>query len=500
MNETYLIAVDQGTSGTKTVLFDRRGRIASKGSCPLISSYPHPGYVEQDPEEIYQSVIDSVRQCLENFRSQTMKTPDIAACGISNQRETCLLWDKAGKPLCPAVVWQCKRSVDICARLKNTEIEEQVNQKTGLLIDPYFSGTKLLWLCEANPRIKDAVRSGSVYFGTIDTWLLFKLTGGLRYYTDYTNASRTLLFNIDTLQWDSHLLDCFSLQGLNLPQVRPSTHFFGTSDFQGLLSKPVKICSMIGDSHAAAVGEGCFSVGAAKATLGTGCSILLNTGSRRIPSKQGMVTTICWSKQDRVDYAMEGVIVTCGAAIQWLRDQLGLFLDSRDTAEMAQSIQNSSVVLIPAFSGLGTPHWRMDLKAAIAGLTFGCNKAHVVRAALESIPIQIKEVLDVMLADSGIPLAGLHVDGGITANTFVMQFLADLLNINVAYIGIEEVSALGAAYLAGLQAGVFNSLEELSKFYQNQTLFSPGPGCAQAKDAYGRYQKYLRMFLQTGSE
>jgi len=497
MSDSYILAIDQGTSATKTVLFDSRGQIVTKAVCPLESYFSYPGFVEQDPEEIFQSAINSVTQCLNQFNAQNGKIKDIVACGLSNQRETFMLWDKTGKPLYPAVVWQCKRSVDICTRLKGTETENEVIQKTGLIIDPYFSGTKLIWLCENDPQIKDAFTSGNAYFGTVDTWLLYKLTEGRQHCTDYTNASRTLLFNIDMLQWDSDLLDRFSLSGLKLPEVRPSAHLFGESDFQGLFAEPIKISAMIGDSHAAAVGEGCFTPGTAKATMGTGCSILLNTGSKRIQSKQGMVTTICWSTRDRVDYALEGVIVTCGATIKWLRDQLGLFINNRDTAVMAQSIQNSNgVALIPAFSGFGTPYWRMDLNAAIMGLTFGCDKTHIVRAALESIPIQIKDVIDAMQTDSDIPLAGLNVDGGITANTFVMQFLADLLNVNVTNIGIEEVSALGAAYLAGLQTGIFENLSDLAKLVKNRKIFSPGTCRAQANSAYQQYQKYLRMLLK----
>lgn len=498
MQKSYILAIDQGTNGTKTVLFDSKGQIAAKASSPLQSYFPHPGFVEQEAEEIYQSVTESVKQCLECFYAQNGKITDVTCCGISNQRETFLLWDKTGKPLIPAVVWQCKRSVDICTRLKDTDTEHAVIKKTGLIIDPYFSGTKLIWLCENDKSIQDAVRSQNAWFGTVDTWLLYKLTAGKQYLTDYTNASRTLFFNIDTFQWDHELLDRFSLSGLKLPQVRPSSHLYGESDFAGLFPKPIKISAMIGDSHAAAMGEGCFTAGTAKATLGTGCSILLNTGSKRIQSEQGMVTTICWSTRNRVDYALEGVIVTCGATIKWLREQIGLFVENRDTSAMAQTLQDSSgVVLIPAFSGLGTPHWRMDLHAAIMGLTLGCDKRHIVRAALESIPFQIKDVIDAMQADNNIPLAELTVDGGISANPFVMQFLADLLNVTVTNIGIEEVSALGAAYLAGLQAGIFKNLEDLAKLSPNRKIFSPGLGCIQANKAYQHYRKHLHALLKT---
>jgi glycerol kinase len=296
----------------------------------------------------------------------------------------------------------------------------------------------------------------------VDTWLLFRLTGGKRYRTDYTNACRTLFFNLDALQWDEFLMKEFGLQGLRLPEVRPSSHRFGETDFEGLLSYAVPITSMIGDSHAAAFGEGCFSAGTAKATLGTGTSILMNTEGRRIGSETGMVSTICWSMQDRVDYALEGIIVTTGGTIKWLRDQLGLFPDSPQTEAMAESVpDNNGVYLIPAFSGLGAPHWKMDAKAAIVNLTFDCDKNHVVRAALESIPFQIKDVITVMEQDSGIQLTSLKVDGAISANRFVTRFLADLLDTAVENAGIQEVSALGAAYLAGLQAGIFSDIAEI---------------------------------------
>lgn len=500
MPESYILAMDQGTSGTKAVIFDGRGQIAAKAACPVQSFFPQPGFVEQDPEEIYRSVLSAAGQCLKLFRREKQKkSAEITVCGISNQRETFVLWDKSGRPLTHAVVWQCKRSLDVCDRLKGTDLAEEVQKRTGLIIDPYFSGTKLIWLCENNKQIRDAVRSGQAYFGTIDTWLLFKLSGGKQYCTDYTNASRTLFFNIDDLKWDQYLLDQFSLAGLNLPEVRPSSYGFGRSDFAGLFEKPIPVASMIGDSHAAAFGEGCFTAGTAKATLGTGCSILLNTGSSRVTSTQGMVTTICWSTEGRIDYALEGVIVSCGAVIQWLRDQLGLFVESRQTEAMALAAKdNNGVCLIPAFSGMGTPYWRMDLKAAIAGLTFGCDKNHIVRAALESIAFRIKDVLTAMEKDSGIAPAALNVDGGITANQFVMQFLADLLNTDVTTIGLEEVSALGAACLAGLQAGIFADFEELERHRKRNQVFSPNTGRAQADRAYQQYHHYLNMFTGDG--
>ncbi|MBN1763744.1 MAG: glycerol kinase GlpK [Sedimentisphaerales bacterium] len=500
MSEQYILAIDQGTSGTKAVIFDSQGRIAVKATCPVKSLYPQPGFVEQNPLEIYQSVLKAVKQCLDAFQKEKKKPAEIVTCGISNQRETFVIWDKAGDPLTHAVVWQCKRSLDICNRLKDTDISPEVNKRTGLIIDPYFSGTKLIWLYENDESIRNAINAGHTYFGTVDSWLLFKLTAHKSYFTDYTNASRTLFFNIDDLKWDRYLLERFSLSGLKLPEVKPSAHLFGQSDFEGLFQHPIDIGAMIGDSHAAAFGEGCFEIGSAKATLGTGCSVLLNTGATRVTSKKGMVTTICWSTEKKVDYALEGVIVTCGATIKWLKDKLGLFTQSAETEKMALSVEDSNgVSLIPAFSGLGTPHWRMDLKAAIMGLTFDCDKKHIVRAALESIGIQIQEVIAAMEADSAIKLSELKVDGGITANTFVMQFLADLLNANVTSIGIEEVSALGAAYLAGLKGCLFESLDHLAKLSNKKKIFTPSIDRTKANNSCQQYRRFLQMLLQSNN-
>ena len=496
MAEHFILAVDQGTSGTKAVIFDSQGKIHAWATAPLASSYPRPGFVEQHPQEIFQSVLDSIKLCLNDFTTKSSgRLADIVACGISNQRETFMLWNQEGDPLTPAIVWQCKRSVEICRRLEANGIENEIKNRTGLIIDPYFSGSKLIWLYENDNQVKASIDSGKAWFGTVDTWLLYKLTGGKRFCTDYTNASRTLLFNIIELQWDMDLLDEFRLQNLNLPEVKPSAAYYGKSDFDGLLPNPIKISAMIGDSHAAAFGEGCFSGGQAKATLGTGCSILLNTDSKRVSSENGMVTTICWSAGDRVDYALEGIIVTCGATINWLRDRLELFTASGQTQKMALSVEdNNGVYLIPAFSGLGAPYWKMDARAAVVGLTFGCDKSHIVRAALESIPYQIKDVIGAMEADSGIELAELKVDGGITANHFVMQFLADLLRTNVVNIGLPDVSALGAAYLAGLQEGIFSDIGQIENLNVNKKQFTPGPNTDIVHTSYHGWKKTISNF------
>jgi glycerol kinase len=501
MDTRYILAIDQGTSGTKAVVFDAQGRIAAKATKPLPSYFPRPGFVEQDPREIYANVLAAVKACLKEFHRVTSKPlTAIAVCGISNQRETFVLWDQSGEPLCHAVVWQCKRSVDICDRLRGTELESQIQQRTGLIVDPYFSGTKLLWLCENEPTVAAAIHSGNAFFGTVDTWLLYRLTAGRRFFTDHTNASRTLLFNLDRLDWDAHLVAQYGLDGLRLPQVKPSCFEYGATDFEGLLPRAIPIAAMIGDSHAAAFGERCFSPGTAKATLGTGCSILLNTGDRKVASKAGMVTTICWSTPERIDYALEGIIVTCGATINWLRDNLGLFADSGATQEMALAVaDNAGVYLVPAFSGLGAPHWKMDLRAAILGLTLGCDKNHLVRAALESIPYQIKDVMVAMEADSGIKLRQLQVDGGITANRFVMGFLADLLQTEVVNIGIADVSALGAAYLAGLQAGIFQDLGQLEQLEAAAQTYSPGPVAHMAHAAYEGWKRAIQQLVASPS-
>ena len=474
MNKQYILAIDQGTSGTKTLIIDEEGKVCAKASEPLKTNYLNNGFVEQNPEEILQNVLLSVKNCVEVFTGNGNKINDIVTCGISNQRETFVIWDKGGKPLYNAVVWQCKRSINICERLKKENLQQTIKAKTGLLIDPYFSGSKLIWLYENNESIKNVIDNGNAYFGTIDTWLLYKLTNGKNYSTDYTNASRTLFFNLSTLTWDTELLNTFGLSKLNLPACKPSAHLFGETNFNGILDQSISITAMIGDSHAAAFGEGCYTPGTAKATMGTGCSILMNIGDEISYSESGMVTTICWSTEGKVQYALEGVIVSCGATIEWLKNELGLFTDSKQTQAMATAVEdNNGVYLIPAFSCLGAPHWDMKRKASITGLTFSANKNHIIRAALESIPYQIKDVIVAMEADTNVELHQLMVDGGISSNKFIVQFLAELLNKPVVNIGIADVSALGAAYLAGLQQKVFKDLQHLEQLNADKKITAP---------------------------
>jgi glycerol kinase len=441
---------------------------------PLDTSYFNNGFVEQEPEEIYKSVIASVKKCFSDFTKNGFNVNDVVSIGISNQRETFLLWDKNGKPLCNAIVWQCKRSSQICETLKQQKLEAIIKQKTGLFIDPYFSATKLIWLFQNDEKVKEAIQNGNAFFGTVDTWLLYKLTNGNAYSTDYTNASRTMFFNLNTLAWDEELIKIFELNGINLPEIKSSSAMFGVTNINNLLTNEIPITALIGDSHAAAFGEGCFEKGTAKATMGTGCSILMNIGEKPVFSDNGMVTTICWSTENRIDYALEGVIVSCGSTIEWLKNEFNLFVESRDTDTMANLVaDNAGVYLVPAFSGLGSPHWNMERRASLTGMSFATTKNHVVRAALESIPYQIKDVIDAMEKDAVIPLTTLMTDGGLSSNLFVMEFLADLLKIDVVTIGTPYLSSLGAAYLSGLKSGVFESIESLKLLNADKNYFKP---------------------------
>lgn len=488
----YILAIDQGTSSTKSLLFDDKGQAFAKGAEDLHTYYLPDGFVEQDPEAIYQNVIASVKKCLQQFEAKGLSKNDIAAIGISNQRETFVVWDKSGEPLCNAIVWQCKRSVQICEELKQKGLSQMVNEITGLVIDPYFSATKLIWLYQKNDKVRLAIQKGDAYFGTIDTWLLYKLTGGKKYLTDHTNASRTMLFNINKLQWDKRLVKEFGLSGILLPSLKSSSDRFGETRLEGLFENPVPVTALIGDSHAAAFGEGCFDAGTAKATLGTGCSILMNIGNKPVASQNGMVTTVCWSVDGRIDYALEGVIVSCGATIEWLKNELNLFASSKETEAMANAVSgNDGVYLVPAFSGLGSPHWQMDRKASITGMSFSTTKNHIVRAALESIPYQIKDVIEAMEKDAELSLKKLNADGGITANQFVIQFLTDLLKKEVATISMPDVSALGAAYLAGLKAGVYESIDALRNLNADKKKYIPATDTDKVNKDYSGWCKAI---------
>lgn len=489
----FVLAIDQGTSSTKTLIFDAKAQVVARGSEPLQTSYLPNGFVEQDAEGIFQNVLLSIGKAVKDFEDKGFSRHSIRSIGISNQRETFVIWDQSGNPICPAVVWQCKRSISICEELKSKGYESDMKAKTGLLADPYFSATKLIWLNRHHAEVKESIVKGEAYFGTIDTWLLFKLTNGTAYATDYTNASRTLFFNLKDLSWDKSLLDLYGLSNINLPKLQPSSSYFGETMLSGLLNSPIPIHALIGDSHAAAFGEGCFEPGTAKATLGTGSSILMNIGNKPLPSKNGMVTTVCWSTEDRIDYAFEGVIVSCGATIEWLKNELHLFQDSKETAAMANAVSdNGGVYLIPAFSGLGSPHWQMDRRASLNGMSFATTKNHIVRAALESIPFQIKDVIVAMETDASIELKELNTDGGMTNNDFVIQMIADLLNKQIALIGMPDVSALGAALLAGLKSGIYQSIESL-KLLQTDRRYRQAINSSKAQEVYQGWLKQVNQ-------
>ena len=490
MSHPYILSIDQGTSSTKSLIFDKAGVAVAKGTEPLHTSYLDNGFVEQDPEEIYQNVLASVKKCLQDFNAKGLDVDEIAAIGISNQRETFVIWDAAGKPLHSAVVWQCKRSVQVCEQLKQQGLSDTIQQKTGLVIDPYFSATKLIWLYQNNNIIKEAIQNGHAFFGTIDTWLLYKFTNGKVYATDYTNASRTLFFNLHTLSWDEELIAAYGLSGIQLPEIKPSSFSFGHTNLDGLFKNSVMVSALIGDSHAAAFGEGCFDAGTAKVTMGTGSSILMNIGNKPLLSKNGMVTTVCWSIENRIDFAYEGIIVSCGATIEWLKNELNFFSDSKETETMANAVtDNGGVYLVPAFSGLGSPYWQMDRRASLTGMSFSTTKNHIVRAALESIPYQIKDVVTAMEKDACISLKELNADGGITHNKFVMQLIADLLNKQVATIGMPDVSALGAALLAGLKVGVYESIATIKKMITDKKYYHAENTANALKDHLGWQQE-----------
>ena len=459
---------------------------------PLTSHYPQEGYVEQTGKELYDSVLEAVAASVDQAEKNGYSRNEISCAGVSNQRETFILWDKNGTPLHNAIVWQCKRSIEICLELKEAGHESKIRSKTGLFIDPYFSGTKMAWLVRNNPDIARAVKEGEACFGTIDSWLLYRLTEGREYKTDYTNASRTMLFNIRELKWDTELLEILGLKGLNLPEALPSSTHFGSSDFDGLFSSPLPITGILGDSHAAAFGERCFASGDAKATLGTGSSILMNTGDIVEPEKTSMVSTICWSTADKVSYALEGIIVSCGSTLNWISSSLGFFESGKRADEIALSLKdNGNVYLVPAFSGLGAPWWKMEAKGQIHGLTFGSDKRHIVRAGLESIAYQLADVINAMKTDCGSDLNSLQIDGGISSSPFVSPLMASLLPLELYRCTLKEASALGAALIAGLGCGVYNSVDEIRELPYNREQIEKITDPV-AEQSYKRWREILK--------
>ncbi len=469
MEKKYVLALDQGTTSCRAIVFDKRGRMVSVAQQEFTQIFPQAGWVEHDAEEIWRVQLQVMRQAV-----QGIEPGEIAAVGITNQRETTVVWDRdTGKPLHNAIVWQCRRTSDICERLKADGKEAMIRAKTGLVVDPYFSGTKLKWLLDSDERIRSLAEQGRALFGTIDSWLIWNLTGGKAHVTDYSNASRTLLFNIHELDWDDDILREFGIPRSMLPEVKPSSGIYGHTALLGDGS-PVPIAGAAGDQQAALFGQACYSEGTAKNTYGTGCFLLMNTGEQPVSSQKGLLTTIAWGLDGKVEYALEGSVFTAGAVVQWLRDGLGLIGHAAESEPIAASVEDTDgVYFVPAFTGLGTPYWNPHARGTITGITRGTTKAHIVRAALEAIAYQSVDVLQVMEEESGIRLRELKVDGGATKNDFLMQFQADLLGVSVTRPKVQETTALGAAYLAGLAVGFWRDKTELTALWETDKVFAP---------------------------
>ncbi len=478
MIETAVLALDQGTTATTAILFGPAGEVLGRASSEFTQHYPAPGWVEHDAEEIWET---SRRVMVDALAAAGLPSSALAAIGITNQRETAVVWDRStGRPVHRAVVWQSRQTADICARLKAEGHERLFHERTGLVLDPYFSGTKVRWILDREGDRQARAEGGKLAFGTIDSWLLHRLTGGRVHATEPTNASRTLLYDIRRQSWDEELLGILRVPAAMLPEVLPSSGVFGkTSGVEGI-PDGVPIGGIAGDQQAALFGQGCWEPGMAKNTYGTGAFLVLNTGDRPVISRRGLLTTLCCDARGQTAYALEGAIFVAGAAVQWLRDELGLVSDAAQTEEIAASVPDTgNVYLVPAFAGLGAPWWDPGARGAIVGLTRGSGRAHVVRAALESIAYQTRDVVDVMNEESGVPLRELRVDGGAAANGFLMQFQADILDVPVDRPALLDTTAAGAALLAGLAVGVWPSADALSGTRVRDRLFEPAMGADQ---------------------
>lgn len=483
----YILALDQGTTSSRALVFDGNGSMLAVSQQEFTQHYPQPGWVEHDAEEIWFTQLSTARDAIARAG---IEWSDIAAIGITNQRETTVVWDTAtGKPVAPAIVWQCRRTADYCRDLKANGWEEQIRNRTGLVVDAYFSGTKVKWILDHVPGARERAERGEILFGTIDTWLMWKLSGGKVHATDYSNASRTMLYNIHTLQWDDTILQEFAVPVAMLPEVKPSSGLFGETD-PSLFGGPIPLAGVAGDQQAALFGQACFESGMAKNTYGTGCFLLMNTGTRPVTSTQGLLTTIAWGVDGKVEYALEGSVFVAGAAILWLRDGLGIIQHAAETAELATSIGDTGgVYLVPAFVGLGAPYWDAYARGTLVGMTRGTGRAHIARAALEAIAYQTRDVLDAMVRDSGLDLQALRVDGGASRNDFLVQFQADMLGKPVQRPLNVETTAMGAAYLAGLATGVWADKRELAARWRAANTFTPAMGVDQRTRLYSGWQR-----------
>lgn len=487
------MALDQGTTGSRAIIFNHNGTIVSTASKEFKQIYPKPGWVEHDPMEIWSSQVEAAKTALDKAGLEAV---DIAAIGITNQRETTIVWDKkTGKPVYNAIVWQCRRTAPICDQLKKKGLAEIIQKKTGLVVDAYFSGTKIKWILDNVDGVREKAKKGEVLFGTVDSWLIWNLTKGKVYVTDYSNASRTMLFNIHNLDWDEEILTELGIPREILPKVLPSSHIYGNTDKE-IFGREIPISGDAGDQQAALFGQACYEPGMAKNTYGTGCFILMNTGEKIIPSKNGLLTTIAWGVNGKVEYALEGSIFIGGAVVQWLRDELGLIKNSKEIEKYSLKVKDTNgVYLVPAFVGLGAPYWDMYARGIIVGLTRGAKKEHILRAAEESIAYQSRDVLEVIQKDAGIDLKKLKVDGGAARDNFLMQFQSDILGVPVVRPKVVETTALGAAYLAGLAVGYWKDKEEIAQKWKVDREFSPNMNEKTKEKLYKGWKKAVSRSL-----
>lgn len=486
----YIIALDQGTTSSRTIIFDHDANIINISQREFPQIYPKPGWVEHDPIKIWATQSATLAEAL---AISDIRSDQIAGIGITNQRETTIVWEKkTGKPIYNAIVWQCRRTADFCTELKrnNSELEKYIRENTGLVIDPYFSGTKLKWILENVDGAYERAKNGELLFGTINTWLVWKMTQGRIHVTDYTNASRTMLFNIHELEWDQKILDAFNIPRAILPTVRPSSEIYGKTNIGGKGGTRIPIAGMAGDQQAALFGQLCVQPGMAKNTYGTGCFLLMNTGKKAKISDHGLLTTIACGPQGEVNYALEGAVFMAGASIQWLRDELKLIDDANDSEYFANKVKNNNgVYVVPALTGLGAPYWDPYARGAIFGLTRGANRNHIIRATLESIAYQTRDVLEAMQKDADMRLSSLRVDGGAVANNFLMQFQSDILGAYVERPIIRESTALGAALLAGLAIGFWQDLDEIKEKMRIEKKFTPGIETTERNYKYNGWKK-----------
>ncbi|MDM5229610.1 glycerol kinase GlpK [Cytobacillus sp. NJ13] len=492
--ETYILSLDQGTTSSRAILFNKKGEIVHTAQKEFTQHFPKPGWVEHNANEIWGSILSVIAGV---FSESGIKPEQIAGIGITNQRETTVVWDKeTGAPVYNAIVWQSRQTGEICDELKEKGYNDLFREKTGLLIDAYFSGTKVKWILDHVEGAREKAEQGKLLFGTIDTWLIWKLSGGKAHVTDYSNASRTLMFNIHELKWDEELLNILGVPETMLPEVKPSSGVYAKTIDYHFFGKEVPIAGAAGDQQAALFGQACFEKGMAKNTYGTGCFMLMNTGEKAVQSEHGLLTTIAWGLEGKIEYALEGSIFVAGSAIQWLRDGMRMLKDTKDSESYAKRVDSTDgVYVVPAFVGLGTPYWDSDVRGAVFGVTRGTSKEHFIRATLESLAYQTKDVLSAMEADSGIELKTLRVDGGAVKNNFLMEFQSDILEVPVERPTINETTALGAAYLAGLAVGFWKSQEEIAEQWAIDRSYHPSMEEKVRADLYQGWKKAVKAAI-----